>query len=209
MKKTVIMVDGGHVRATARKANLVYDPDFIEAFAHECIDKEQDDLLRVMYYDSPQYRGNQKLPVSGKIHSFRASDKWLEDLASRELFGVRLGTLSFRGWTPRTIPIAGAELTDKDFKPNFEQKGVDMRVGLDIANYAYTGSVDRIVLVSADADMIPAMKLARKAGIHVVGVQLPDPPAFPLYPKFLAHCDFVRNVGWPEDAQVVDDVNEE
>ena len=57
----------------------------------------------------------------------------MEDLANRELFAVRRGTIVFRGWSPRNIPIAGKELTDPDFKANFEQKGVDMRIGLDIA----------------------------------------------------------------------------
>ena len=41
-----------------------------------------------------------------------------------------LGTLKFRGWVPRNIPLEStSQLTDVDFKPNFEQKGVDMRIG--------------------------------------------------------------------------------
>ena len=33
--------------------------------------------------------------------------------------------------------------------PRFEQKGVDMRIGLDIAHYATNRSVDQIVLITA------------------------------------------------------------
>ena len=197
MRRTALLIDGGHVRATARAANLTYDPDFIERFAYSCFESDEDPL-RILYYDSPQYRGTQQLPVSGRNWNFKATDKWLDDLASKPLFAVRRGTVAFRGWAPKVIPIAGGKLTDEDFKPNFEQKGVDMRVGLDIATLADGGSVERVILVSADSDMIPAMKHGRKAGIHIVAVQLPNPPAIPLYPKFLAHCDFVRKVAWPK-----------
>jgi len=109
---------------------------------------------------------------------------------------VRRGTLGFRGWRPKTIPIAGHALTDADFAPNFEQKGVDMRIGLDIANFSQTRSVDRIILVSGDQDMIPAMKQARKAGPDVAIIQLAAPSKTP-HDTLLAHSDIVRAVTWP------------
>jgi hypothetical protein len=126
MLKVALLIDGGHLRSSAGSANFKYDPDFIEAFARGCHDPAHESLYRVLYYDCPQYRGKQKLPVSGDVRTFSGSDEWMEDLASRELFAVRKGTLAFRGWVPRTIPIAGHALADADFKPNFEQKGVDM-----------------------------------------------------------------------------------
>jgi len=51
---------------------------------------------------------------------------------------------------PRTLKAA-------DLEPVFIQKGVDMRIGLDIASLALKRLVDAIVLVTADADMIPSM----------------------------------------------------
>jgi uncharacterized LabA/DUF88 family protein len=160
------LIDGGHLRVAARQTGKTYDPNFIERFASQCI-QPHEVLLRVLYYDCPQYRGKQKLPVSGMLHSFTASDSWLEELASKDLFAVRRGTLAFRGWNPRSIPISPRALTDADFAPNFEQKGVDMRIGLDIATISATSRIDRILLSSADTDLIPAMKHARKAGLPV------------------------------------------
>ena len=90
--------------------------------------------------------------------------------------------------------MASHTLTDADFKPDFEQKGVDMRIGLDIAKFAKTRSVDRIALISNDTDCLPAMKHARIAGLQVVLVALPNSkPA----PELLWHCDFERKVAWP------------
>ena len=135
------------------------------------------------------------MPVSGEPVTFQGSDEWLKVLAARPHFAVRLGTLKFRGFKPKRVPIASANLTDADFKPRFEQKGVDMRIGLDIASYADDRSIDRIVLVTGDTDCLPAMKRARTAGLQVVLVQFPKQR---LARELLWHSDFQRPVAWPQ-----------
>jgi uncharacterized LabA/DUF88 family protein len=85
------------------------------------------------------------------------------------------------------------ELTDDDFKPDFEQKGVDLRIGLDIATFSFGRKVDRIAIVTGDTDLIPAMKLARREGIQIVGVRLENQR---ISRELSAHFDFTRNVAW-------------
>ena len=51
-----------------------------------------------------------------------------------------------------------------DLKPNIQQKGVDLRIGLDIAALALKHQVEIIVLVTGDSDFIPALKFARREG---------------------------------------------
>lgn len=58
-----------------------------------------------------------------------------------------------------------SSLTDDDFNPAFRQKGVDMRIGLDIASITLKRQANVIVLVSGDADFVPAAKLARREGV--------------------------------------------
>jgi uncharacterized LabA/DUF88 family protein len=130
------------------------------------------------------------------MRSFNANDGWLRDLAKRDLLAVRLGQLRLRGFErkPNTNHKGAGDLTDDDFKPVFEQKGVDMRIGLDIANYCQVRSLDRIALVTGDTDCVPAMKHARKAGIQVIIVQL---PGHNLHESLREHADFVRQVGFP------------
>ena len=147
-----------------------------------------------LYYDCAPYRGNPRLPVSGKPADFQGSDEWLEVLAAKPRLAVRLGTLEFRGFEPKRIPIVADALSDDDFKPRFEQKGVDMRLGLDIASYAADRSVDRIILVTGDTDCLPVMKRARTAGLEVVLVQFPKQR---LARELLWHSDFQRPVEWP------------
>ena len=61
-----------------------------------------------------------------------------------------------------------ADLTENDFTLNIEQKGVDMRIGVDIASMAFKQQVNKIVLISGDSDFVPAAKLARREGIDFV-----------------------------------------
>ena len=56
----------------------------------------------------------------------------------------------------------------------FEQKGVDMRIGIDVATLALKKIVERIILFSGDTDMIPALKLrdAKDSKFYVVKLDL-------------------------------------
>jgi uncharacterized LabA/DUF88 family protein len=193
MTKVAVLIDGGHLRVLARRANLTYDPDLIDKIARVCA-QDDEQILRILYYDCAPYKGAAKLPVSGKMKEFSGSDTWLCRLAEKDLFAVRRGVLKFRGFKPKSVPVKHGELTDDDFKPDFEQKGVDMRIGLDVAVFSASHAVARIILVSADTDCIPAMKHGRKAGLQLVLIKFPNsaPPR-----EMRQHADFVRPVPWP------------
>lgn len=48
------------------------------------------------------------------------------------------------------------------------QKGVDMKLGIDIASVVLKKLANKIVLISGDSDFAPAAKLARVEGAHVI-----------------------------------------
>ncbi len=193
MKKIAVMIDGGHVRFLAKQAGKTCDASFVEKLGLSSA--YQDEVIwRILYYDCAAYEGHPAAPVSGKKVHFSGGDQLLRELAGKDLFAVRRGVLKFRGWVPTTIPISGTALTDADFKPNFEQKGVDMRIGLDMANHCANRSVDLIALLTNDTDCIPAMKYVRRSGLQVALVCVPG--YFPA-PELLAHCDFKRDITWP------------
>lgn len=48
------------------------------------------------------------------------------------------------------------------------QKGIDMKIGIDIASLALKKQVNQIVLISGDEDFVPASKLARREGIDFI-----------------------------------------
>lgn len=193
-KKVIILIDGGYLRVKATKAQKQYNPAFIEKFAHKC-DAQDEEIFRILYYDCAPYTGTVSLPISGNQYTFTGSDKWLSDLAARDLFAVRRGVLKFRGYKPKQTPVNPAgPPTDADFDPDFEQKGVDMRIGLDIASYSSHRCIDRIILVTNDTDCVPAMKYGRKSGLQMVIIELPNgKPA----PELTMHADYKRPIQWP------------
>jgi uncharacterized LabA/DUF88 family protein len=75
--------------------------------------------------------------------------------------------------------------------PDFEQKGVDMRIGIDVATLCLKRLVDRIILFSGDADMIPALKLARREGLQVYVVKMYP---WPLKHTLIEDSDGLRTI---------------
>lgn len=191
--KVAILIDGGFLRVVAKKAKKTYDPNFIEAFARKCKSADES-IFRILYYDCALYTGTVKLPVSGASHTYSANDAWLHALSYKDLFAVRRGVLKFREFRPKKTPMPPAALTDADFEPIFEQKGVDMRIGLDIAACSHNRAVDRIILITGDTDCVPALKYGKKAGLQTVLIQ---PPKTHLTPEHTAHADFNRPVALP------------
>lgn len=82
-----------------------------------------------------------------------------------------------------------SDIKENDFQFKAEQKGVDMRIGLDIASMAYKKQVDQIVLISGDSDFVSAAKLARREGIDFIL----DPLFANIKPNLFEHIDGLRS----------------
>lgn len=72
-------------------------------------------------------------------------------------------------------------------KPDFRQKSVDMKFGLDMATMATKHSVDKIVLIAGDSDFIAPIKFARKEGLLIYLY----PMGNPVKKSLIGHCDYV------------------
>ena len=57
-------------------------------------------------------------------------------------------------------------LSESDVRIGLRQKGVDMRIGLDIASITLKKQADTMILVTGDSDFVPAAKLARREGVE-------------------------------------------
>ncbi len=62
----------------------------------------------------------------------------------------------------------------------YHEKGVDVRMAVDIVAGAYTDQYDTVVLVSSDTDLIPAINLARKKKKKVIYVGFSHKPSYGL-----------------------------
>ena len=93
------------------------------------------------------------------------------------------GTIKFEDLEEKDFVFVDHEVSEV-----IEQKGVDMRIGLDIASLAYKKQVDQIVLISGDSDFVSAAKLARREGIDFIL----DPLGAPVKPDLFEHIDGLR-----------------
>ncbi|MCP3734379.1 NYN domain-containing protein [Sphingomonas sp. RP10(2022)] len=142
---------------------------------------ESPELHRIFFYDCPPLTKKMHRPISRQAIDLSKTDEAQLRLAvHRELretrkVAVRLGRLNDASEWRLTVDAVKrlrsgvvAPLTDADFEIDTKQKGVDMKLGLDVATLAFKRQVGQIVLIAGDADFVPAAKLARREGIDVV-----------------------------------------
>jgi uncharacterized LabA/DUF88 family protein len=165
---------------------------------------ETSNLYRIFFYDCPPLSKRTQLPISkrgldlARTETAKARQSIHAQLQTTRKVALRLGRLNEKfGWRVKAETtarwIGSAEkviLSDDDFEIDTVQKGVDMRLGLDVASIAFKKQADQIVLVAGDADFVPAVKLARREGIDVVLDPMGGTPAKDL----IANVDGIRDV---------------
>jgi uncharacterized LabA/DUF88 family protein len=88
-------------------------------------------------------------------------------------FALRMGETMTHDWkigssAMRSLTKGEARrLRASDLVPNTSQKGVDLRIGLDIVRLSLRRFVDTIVVATGDSDLVPAFRLARREGIRI------------------------------------------
>ena len=196
MNKTVIFIDGAYYRKRAshlwgkkppdrRAAELyAYCMEHIKQVRRDEGEESSRQLYRIFYYDCEPLSKVVYHPLSKKNIDFRKSDtyKWTLELfdclrGQRKMClrtGILLDSNASFNIHPDKMKALLAEkidlvdLTEKDFSPSWSQKGVDMKLGIDICSVAYKHQVDQIILIAGDTDFVPAAKIARREGLDVI-----------------------------------------
>jgi uncharacterized LabA/DUF88 family protein len=165
---------------------------------------ERRELYRIFFYDCPPLDKKMHNPVSKKAVDFGKSAEAKfrlalhEELRKKRKVALRLGHLSAHAqWTikPHKVSelLAGkiqmSDLDENDVTIDIRQKGVDMRIGVDVSSLAFKKQVDQIILIAGDADLVPAAKQARREGIDFVL----DPMWQNISPNLNEHIDGLRS----------------
>ena len=210
--RTAILVDGGFYRKRAKSLWGFKSPrERAEELRDYCYMHLNDHyenryLYRVFYYDCPPITESVNVmnPITRKNLNLAQTKecKWatafLEELKHQRKFALRLGRLG-TSKTPYVLKydvlkklcagtISINDLTDDDLSLNIEQKGVDMRIGVDISSLAFKKQVNQIILISGDSDFVPAAKQARREGIDFIL----DPMHSAIKPDLYEHIDGIR-----------------
>ena len=210
-KKSAVLVDLSFFIKSYQKSQGKFSPeDFakrLKDYLFKTLAIYGDTIHRFYIYDcEPIPEGRTMKPISKEqiifkdtpIYQFRK--KLLEELKQQPFFAIRLGKLSGKvEWKlkqdiqkellnkKKTLE----ELTDEDFVLDMRQKGVDMKIGLDIASLSIKKQVEKIILITGDSDFVPAIKMARREGIIV---QLDPMRHKTLSPDLLEHVDLLYSI---------------
>jgi uncharacterized LabA/DUF88 family protein len=208
------MVDAEFFLKRARRLFGVLAPNLAASKLHSlALDHLNDNkgrrlsrLYRIFVYDAPPaaWRGHTAIGKKSIDLSESATALWRrefhEALRGMRKVALRMGEIPTNQIRWQLKPSALKDLTnskrewqtmtDDDFKLELRQKGVDMRLGLDIASLAFKQQVNQIVLISGDADFAPAAKLARREGIDFVL----DPMWSTIRSDLFEHIDGLRTV---------------
>lgn len=213
--RTAVLIDGGYFVKRFQqlephnKHNAVRAADcaFRWALMHLSEKSQQPrrhELYRIFFYDCPPLEKRMHHPLSGKAIDFSKTPEASfrrelhERLLKKRKVALRLGHLSHDvQWTIRPTVIEALlkgqrlfdDLQSEDVMPAIRQKGVDMRIGVDVASLALKRYVDQIVLVAGDADFVPAAKLARREGIDFIL----DPMHRSVPANLMEHIDGLRS----------------
>lgn len=209
--RTAILIDGAFYRK--RAYNLFGDKtprkraDELEEYCRRHIKEESNaecTLYRIFYYDCPPINKKVFHPLLQrtidleKTDDYQWSTDFLMELTHRRKFALRLGHLAeerarfaLRPDVEKKVirkTMSLDNLSEKDFMLDVEQKGVDMRIAIDIASLSLKKQVDRIILISGDSDFVPAAKMARREGIDFIL----DPMRAPIRKDLFEHIDGIR-----------------
>ncbi len=209
--KIAVLIDGGFF---IKRFNTLYNKDgkmsgeevaeHLYTMAHKHV-RSKNILYRIFYYDCIPLGKKAHNPITKRAIDFSKTDEYkfrmelIESLKKKRKVALRMGTLKDSNeWLlrPRVIKdlISGRtkveDIKEDEIYLNIRQKGIDMKIGVDIASLALKKFVDTIVLFSGDSDFVPAAKLARREGIDFIL----DPMQANVEPQLFEHIDGMESV---------------
>ncbi len=166
--------------------------------------KNDEELYRIFFYDCKPLDKKVHYPYTqtpldlSKSSTYKERKELHGHLISKPCLALRLGYLDANNarWVIHNKEkekklfkgeIYITDFTNDDFIYHAKQKGVDIKIGLDIATLALKKLVQKIVLISGDSDFVPAAKLARVEGI----IFTLDPMGNPIREDLEEHIDYL------------------
>ena len=209
--KIAVLIDGGFF---VKRFNTLYNKgrkmsgaevaEHLYTMAHKHVGSKNI-LYRIFYYDCEPLSKKVHNPISHKTIDFSKSEEYkfrkelIDTLKRKRKVAIRIGTLKDNNtWAIRpqklkdllSRKISLDDLNENDVYFEIRQKGIDMKIGVDIASLALKRFVDCIVLFSGDSDFVPAAKLARREGIDFVL----DPMKANVEPQLYEHIDGMKSL---------------
>ena len=156
MAQLAIFIDGAYAaKIAAQNLRIWIDYEKLSNAIRDMIagsTQEPLDLLRTYFYDCLPYQSDP--PTPEEVDRFSKKRRFFSGLQRLPKYKVRQGRLRPRGIRDDGTPI-------------FQQKRVDLMIGLDIAGLAAKRRITHAAVFAGDSDLLPAFELAQQEGIVV------------------------------------------
>jgi uncharacterized LabA/DUF88 family protein len=148
MGMIAVFIDGGYLVKVLKHEFGSPKIDF-----QKLIDKivGQDSLFRAYYYNCLPHQGTP--PTVEEQERYAKARRFYDALNRLPRFEVRQGKLQ--------------RVYDANGKPDFQQKRVDILLGVDLVLLAAKGRIQTAALLTGDSDFIPAVQAAKNEGVNV------------------------------------------
>lgn len=147
LARTAIFIDGAYLDFMLRDEFQGVRIDYERLSAEMAGPLE---LLRTYYYHCAPYQS--AVPTQEERDRKAKFDRFHHALRTIPRYEVRLGKLEYRG-------------IDADGRPRFEQKRVDILLGVDLVRLAAKGHISDAILLAGDSDFLPAVEAAKAEGV--------------------------------------------
>ncbi len=149
MGRIAIFIDAAYLQFTLKEEFDSPRIDFKKLVSEMAGGSE---VLRSYYYDCEPYQSNP--PTEAEKERFGRVQRFHYALDRIPRFQVRLGMLAYRG-------------CDADGKPIFQQKRVDIQMGVDLVLLAAKKAITDAVVLAGDSDFLPAIDVAKTEGVVI------------------------------------------
>lgn len=146
--RVAIFIDGAYLEFVLREEFGMPRIDF-EKLSTAMASGES--ILRTYYYHCAPYQSNP--PTEEERSRYANRRRFFTSLERLPRYTVRLGALEKR-WGP-------------DGKPKYEQKRVDILLGVDLVLLAAKSQIQQAILLAGDSDFIPAIEVAKSEGVLI------------------------------------------
>ncbi len=138
MERVIIFIDGSNFYY-GLKENIGFTQIDFDYFAQKLCKGRK--YIRTYYY-------NVRLDAKGDLEKYKSQQKFFDKLSFTPYFVVRLGRLQ------RT-------------KSGYTEKGVDIKIAVDMFKLAKDNIYDTAILVTSDGDFVPVVEVIQELGKHV------------------------------------------
>jgi uncharacterized LabA/DUF88 family protein len=149
MSRIATFIDGAYFQRVVKEEFASAKIDFAKLAAKLADGRE---ILRTYYYDCLPWQSAN--PTPDERLRFGKKQQFFSALEKVPRFQVRQGRLEYRG-------------LDQAGRPIFEQKRVDILMGVDLALLAAKHQITDAAILAGDSDFLPAIEAAKSEGVVV------------------------------------------